>query len=85
MNNESDDSKELFAGHYLVAFFDLLGQQAELREMHALPNPENEDEVNNFTQRVKQTYGAVKGMRSSFKARQQNLWLKSGSGNLPSV
>lgn len=63
MNVINNKSKDL----YLVAFFDLLGQQEELRQMHALSNPENADEVEKFYQRIKKTYGAVKGMRSFFR------------------
>jgi hypothetical protein len=67
MNKNNSDKKNLFAGYYLVAFFDLLGQQKELREMQTLPTPDDDAAVNNFAARVKQTYGAVKGMRSSFR------------------
>jgi hypothetical protein len=68
VNEKNDENKELFAGYYLVAFFDLLGQQEELRQMHSLPNLAVETEVEKFSARVKQTYGAVKGMRTSFRS-----------------
>jgi hypothetical protein len=82
MIEKSDNSKEPFAGYYLVAFFDLLGQQAELRQMHTLPNPADPTEVNEFTNRIKQTYGAVKGMRTSFRGF-FNSYMKSYADTYP--
>ncbi|PLX96052.1 MAG: hypothetical protein C0621_02610 [Desulfuromonas sp.] len=67
MEEKVCENDELLAGYYLVAFFDLLGQQKELREIKSLPNPEDDIAVKIFTDRVKQTYGAVKNMRSYFR------------------
>jgi hypothetical protein len=53
---------------YVVAFLDLLGQQDMFRNMTALPNVENPEEVAAFKQKVAELYRPLYGLETFFKA-----------------
>ena len=52
--------------YYAVGFFDLLGQQDCLRNLHSLPNLDDPTDVDRVRQSLRETYGAVMGMRKWF-------------------
>ncbi len=58
--------KRIDSSYYAVAFIDLMGQQEQLRALKSLPDSKNTEEHEKFVQALKNTYGAVKSMRSSF-------------------
>jgi len=57
---------KLTAGYYLLAFIDVLGQRNLLREMHDLPETNNEKQMAEFVALLKKTVGIVSGMRNLF-------------------
>lgn len=59
-------NQQLFLGHYAVAFIDLLGQQEFLRNLRSLPNSEDPQDMEATKEHLKNTYGAVTGMRKFF-------------------
>jgi hypothetical protein len=66
MPKRDKDNETLFLGYYAVAFIDLLGQQEFLRNLRSLPNPENPQDIEVAKENLKNTYGAVTGMRNFF-------------------
>lgn len=54
----------LFLSHYVIGFFDLLGQQEQLRNLKELPT--NDTEKEEFIRILKGTYGSVMAMQQSF-------------------
>lgn len=59
----NDDNKINFS-YFAVALIDILNQREELTKLNKLP--ENEEELQYFIQQAKNSYGAVKGLRSTF-------------------
>jgi hypothetical protein len=57
---------KITGGYYLVAFIDVLGQRNLLREMHDLPEKNNEKQMAEFVALLKTTVGTVTGMRNLF-------------------
>jgi hypothetical protein len=55
-------------GYYAVAFFDLLGQQDELRGLTELPDPNDKQAMDKARSTLRRTYGAVKEMRQHFSS-----------------
>src|SRR5689334_10635074 len=51
---------------YAVGFFDLLGQQERLRSL-TIPNKGDPAAIARTREDIRQTYGAVRGMREIFK------------------
>ncbi len=66
MAKRKKKDQKLFLGHYAVAFIDLLGQQEFLRNLRSLPNPEAPQDMEATKEHLKNTYGAVTGMRKIF-------------------
>lgn len=66
MAKQKKKNQEIFLSHYAVAFIDLLGQQELLRNLRSLPNPEAPGDMEAMKQHLKNTYGAVTGMRKFF-------------------
>lgn len=66
MAKQKKKNKNIFLGHYAVAFIDLLGQQEFLRNLHSLPNPEVPEDMDATREHLKNTYGVVTGMRKFF-------------------
>jgi hypothetical protein len=66
MTKRKKKNQKLFLGHYAVAFMDLLGQQDFLRNLHSLPNPDDPQDMDATREHLKNTYGAVTGMRKFF-------------------
>ena len=56
-----------YIGWYVVAFLDLLGQQAALRKITALPNLENQEEADTFKRKVSEFYEPLKALRKWFE------------------
>jgi hypothetical protein len=56
-----------YIGWYVVAFLDLLGQQAALRKVTALPNLENQEEADTFKRKVREFYEPLKALRKWFE------------------
>jgi len=54
-------------GYYVVGFIDLLGQQDRLRSLRSLPDKSDKDQMKQFTNDLKGTYGVVSGMRNIFE------------------
>lgn len=54
-------------GWYVVAFLDLLGQQDALHKLNALPNMENQVEVDAFKQNVSNSTNPLYALESFFK------------------
>ena len=67
MAKRKKKSNNLILGHYVVAFIDLLGQQEFLRNLSVLPNSNDPLELEKVKNDLKNTYGAVSGMRKFFK------------------
>jgi hypothetical protein len=66
MAKRKKKDQKLFLGYYAVAFMDLLGQQDFLRNFHFLPNPDDQHDMDATREQLKNTYGAVTGMRKFF-------------------
>jgi hypothetical protein len=66
-------------GYYAVAFFDLLGQQDELRSLTELPDPNNKQAMDKARSTLRRTYGAVKEMREHF-SNVFNAYARSRTG-----
>ena len=62
-----DDTDSLSLAHYAVGFFDLLGQQDHLRNLTHLPDKNDPAALAKTREDLKQTYGAVLGMRKLFE------------------
>ena len=58
--------KEKSIGWYVIAFLDLLGQQDKLRQVTALPNIKNQEEVNAFKDKVRELYKPIYSLRKFF-------------------
>lgn len=67
MGKRKQKNNKLILGHYVVAFMDLLGQQEFLRNLNILPNSNDPLELKKVKIELKNTYGAVSGMRKFFK------------------
>jgi len=61
-----DNGEKVIVNWYLVAFLDVLGQKQKLRDLRALPNNTNKDELNSFIAVLKNTAGVVEGLRDLF-------------------
>ena len=59
-------NNNLTLGYYVVAFIDLLGQQEYLRNLTSIPGSKTPQELEKIKKDLKNTYGAVKGMRKLF-------------------
>jgi hypothetical protein len=59
-------NNNLTLGYYVIAFIDLLGQQEFLRNLTSLPGSTSPQELEKIKKDLKNTYGAVKGMRKFF-------------------
>lgn len=57
---------EQYAGWYLVAFVDILGQAQLLRQMRGLPNKANQNQMKEFADLLKKTLRTVKDLRDRF-------------------
>jgi len=68
LTKEQTTQKEKYIGFHVIAFLDLLGQQDVLRNITALPNIENEVEVEAFKQKISELYAPLYALRSFFKA-----------------
>lgn len=66
MTTRKKKKNNIDVGYYLVAFVDILGQQDHLRELKSLPVRKDSEEYNSLISVLKQTYGAVAGMRKLF-------------------
>ncbi len=62
----SKKREDNFLAYYVVAFFDLLGQQERLRELRVLPNRDDPDDMKRAGIILRDTYGAVTAMRQHF-------------------
>jgi hypothetical protein len=62
----SDDADSLSLEYYVVGFFDLLGQQEHLRKLRHLPDKNDPNALAKTRDDLKNTYGAVLGMRKMF-------------------
>jgi hypothetical protein len=60
-SSETPPSDTIIFGYYLVAFIDILGQRDVLRSLKGLPS--NREEYQDFIRKVKDSYGAVEGLR----------------------
>ena len=65
MEPEQESPTAFVLQHFLVAYFDVLGQRNELRQLTALP--ENEDQLSKAHAVLKRTLGVVLGLRDFFK------------------
>jgi hypothetical protein len=72
-----DTQKEKHIGWHVIAFLDLLGQQDALRKITALPNLENQEEVDVFKRKVGELYAPLYALRSFF-ATGINAFIKGG-------
>lgn len=66
MAKRKKKTNNLTLGYYVVAFIDLLGQQEFLRNLTSLPGSKTPQEIEIIKKDLKNTYGAVKGMRKFF-------------------
>ena len=57
--------KNKHVGYHVVAFIDLMGQQELLRNLTDLPELGNDEKREEFINKLKDTYGAVKTVRES--------------------
>ena len=64
----SDVTEEKRIGWHVIAFLDLLGQQAKLRELNALPNTVDALEIAHFERRIEEIYKPIVALRKIFKA-----------------
>jgi len=62
----SESKESIKFGYFLVAFIDILDQRASLRSLTDLP--ENDKEKEEFIQTIKNTFGAVDGIRKWFSS-----------------
>jgi hypothetical protein len=73
----TDETNSLSLEYYVVGFFDLLGQQEHLRNLQQLPNKSDVDALAKTRDDLKNTYGAVSGMRKWFADAFQTYTRKS--------
>ena len=66
MAKRKKKKQNLILGYYIVAFIDLLGQQEFLRNIRSLPDPKEPQDMEEIKFHLKNTYGAVTGMRKFF-------------------
>lgn len=59
-------SKQEYIGWHVVAILDLLGQQDALRNLTALPNPDNQVEFEDFKRKIKEFYSPFYAIRHFF-------------------
>lgn len=62
----TDDAYSLSLEYYVVGFFDLQGQQEHLRKLRRLPDKNDANAFAKTREDLKNTYGAVLGMRKLF-------------------
>jgi len=62
----SDEQYSLTLEYYVAGFFDLLGQQEHLRNLRQLPGKDDASALARTREDLKNTYGAVLGMRKLF-------------------
>jgi len=60
------NQEEKSMGWHVIAFLDLLGQQEKLRQITALPNIKNQEEVDVFKGRVREFYAPLYSLRHFF-------------------
>ncbi|HYA39751.1 MAG TPA: hypothetical protein VEF34_00475 [Syntrophobacteraceae bacterium] len=65
--NEGREQEKKYIAWHVVAFLDLLGQQDKLREINALPNVQNEEEVTAFKQKIDVIYKPFLALKTFFK------------------
>jgi hypothetical protein len=63
--NDYQDKK--YVGWHVIAFLDLLGQQSKLRQLNALPNSENQKEIDEFKQKIDEISKPILALRKFFK------------------
>ncbi|RJX18052.1 MAG: hypothetical protein C4575_11240 [Desulforudis sp.] len=66
MAKRKKKNNSLTIGYYVVAFFDLLGQQEYLRNLRSLPEEKNPQGLEKLKEDLKNTYGVVTNMRKFF-------------------
>lgn len=60
------ENTDLILGYYVVGYFDLLGQQDSLRDLQSLPDKTDKEALAATAKILRDTYGAVSGMRRLF-------------------
>jgi hypothetical protein len=66
-NKKRRPHRNIEIGYYIVGYLDLLGQQERLRSLRSLPDKSHEDQMKQFIDDLKGTYGVVTHMRSTFE------------------
>ncbi len=66
MSEESPDV-QVYVGSFVAGFFDLLGQQDRLREIHLDLCEESEEQLQRLRESIKNSYGVVVGFRNVFQ------------------
>lgn len=66
--NKRKRKEKLEVGYHIVAFLDLMGQQEKLRALTKLPEKSDEAGNRELLNYLKQTYGAINGLRTNFKS-----------------